>query len=166
MDLNISVSESCLTVGCKTRQLCIIGHSGDDETVLWRGAAAGPNHALLQAGLAVVRSLGEAVRLDLHYDLIGGDGAVESIRVLDEALMTKPPQNHRAPATDNAVEPKATAVGGAPVDPTVRDLTDAMEILASLRDDPEEPVGDVAWSLLNSAHWHVQRALRSHFTGR
>lgn len=164
MDLNTSVSEALLTVGCKTRQLCIIGHSGDDETVLWRGAAAGPNHALLQAGLAVVRSLGEAVRLDLHYRLIGGDGAVESIRVLDEALMTKPPQNHRAPATDT---PAATAaVSGAPTDPTVRDLTDAMEILASLRDNTEEPVGDVAWSMLNSAHWHVQRALRSHFTGR
>ena len=169
MNLNTSTSESRFAVSCRPRQLCIIGHSGDDETVLWRGAASGPNHALLQAGLTVVRSLGESVRFDLHYELIGGDAGVESIRVLDEALMTKPPADSRAPAAATAVPVAPTSTGdnsGTSADPTVRDLTEAMEILAALRDDRDEPVSDLAWSMLNSAHWNVQRALRSHFTGR
>lgn len=47
MDLTTSVHGSRLAISREPRRLCIIGHSGDDETVLWRGAAAGPNHALL-----------------------------------------------------------------------------------------------------------------------
>lgn len=72
------------------RNYCIVGHTHDDDGVslLWRGKAFGPHHALLQAGLAIELRRGEIVRLDLHYQLRDSSATV---RVLDEAQMTKPP---------------------------------------------------------------------------
>lgn len=115
-----------------------------------------------------MRDSGESVRFDLNYGLIGGDAHIETIRVLDEALMTKPPEDHRAPATaaTSTVATTTLSAGGGPMDPTVRDLSEAMEILGAIRDDPDKDLGALAWSMLNHAHWHVQSALRSHFTGR